>query len=65
MTGLVLRPCLSCTHVDAVVSSLVAPQTHSSDCRAHIEYPDSRKFSQPSHQALFSEHPVFAVKMGE
>ena len=38
-------------------SSLVATLTISSDCRAFIEYHDSRKTSH-HHRAIFSEQPV-------
>ena len=38
-------------------SSLAATLTFSSGCRAFIEYLNSRKTYQPSHRAIFSEHP--------
>ena len=39
--------------------SLVATQALSFNCRAFIEYHDSReKLPKPSHRAIFSEHPV-------
>ena len=49
-------------YVHVNYSSLVATLTLSIDCRAFIEYPDSRKIFQPSHPVIFSEHPIFTGK---
>ena len=41
-------------------------QLGSSDCGgAFIKYLNSRKISQPSHRATFSEHPVYAMKYSQ
>ena len=42
-------------------TSMVSTLTLSSDSRAFIDFPNSRKISQPSHRAIFSEHPVSII----